>query len=71
MIAFSEKLSQGTPFVRVDFYEIDGQLYFGEITFFPGGGFEEFTPESVDKELVAGLSFRKPSADCPKTKNHF
>ena len=51
MIAFSEKLSQGIPFVRVDFYEIDQKLYFGELTFFPGSGFEEFTPESVDKEL--------------------
>lgn len=59
MIAFSEKLSQGTPFVRVDFYEIDGQLYFGEIIFFPGGEFEEFTPESVDKELGSWIKLPK------------
>lgn len=51
MIAFSEKLSQGIPFVRTDFYEIDKKLYFGELTFFPGSGFEEFTPESADREL--------------------
>lgn len=51
MIAFSEKLSQGIPFVRTDFYEIDRKLYFGEITFFPGSGFEEFTPESADEGL--------------------
>lgn len=51
MIAFSEKLSQGIPFVRTDFYEINRKLYFGELTFFPGSGFEEFTPELADKEL--------------------
>ena len=51
MIQFSEQLSKGIPFVRVDFYEINGQLYFGELTFYPGGGFEEFTPEEWDYKL--------------------
>lgn len=51
MINFAEKLSRGIPFVRVDFYEINNKLYFGELTFFPGSGFEEFTPESADREL--------------------
>lgn len=51
MLAFSEKLSKEIPFVRTDFYEIDQKLYFGELTFFPGSGFEEFTPESFDIEL--------------------
>ena len=51
MIQFSEQLSQGIPFVRVDFYEINGQLFFGELTFYPGSGFEEFTPEEWDYKL--------------------
>lgn len=51
MISLSEKLSKGIPFVRVDFYEIDGRVYFGEMTFFPGGGMEEFTPQIWDREL--------------------
>lgn len=51
MIEFSEKLSQKMSFSRIDFYEIDKNLFFGEITFFPGSGFEEFTPESADEEL--------------------
>lgn len=38
-------LAQGIPQVRVDFYEIDGQFYFGEMTFFHCGGFVNFTPE--------------------------
>lgn len=51
MIQFSEKLSKGILFVRVDFYEINGQLFFGELTFYPGSGFEEFTPEEWDYKL--------------------
>jgi len=55
MIIFSEKLAQNLPFVRVDFYESSGRLYFGEITFYPGSGFEEFTPEEWDYTLGSWL----------------
>lgn len=51
MVILAEKLSFGIPFVRVDFYEINGNIYFGELTFFPGSGYEEFTPEEWDKTL--------------------
>lgn len=51
MVQFAEQLSINIPFVRVDFYEINGDLYFGELTFSPGSGMEEFTPESADYEL--------------------
>lgn len=51
MIKLAEKLAEGIPFVRVDFYEIDGKVYFGELTFFPGGGMEEFEPEEYDEIL--------------------
>lgn len=51
MIEFSEKLAEGIPFVRIDFYEIDRKLYFGEMTFFPGSGFEEFDPVEWDNKL--------------------
>jgi hypothetical protein len=51
MIELAEILSKDIPFVRVDFYEVEGQIYFGELTFFPGSGFEEFQPESADIEL--------------------
>lgn len=49
MIEFAEKLSEGIPFLRVDFYEVDGTIYFGEMTFYPGSGYEEFTPSNWDK----------------------
>ena len=51
MIKFSEKLSKNIPFVRMDWYEINGDLYFGEYTFYPGSGMEEFTPEEWDYKL--------------------
>ena len=45
MVNFSKKLSARHPFVRIDFYEISGKLYFSEITFYPGSGYTEFTPD--------------------------
>lgn len=43
MISLSEKLAKNMKFVRVDWYEINGKLYFGELTFYPGSGFEKFS----------------------------
>lgn len=51
MIELSEKLAKNIPFVRVDWYEINKKLYFGELTFYPGSGYEEFTPEVWDEKL--------------------
>ena len=41
-------LSKDIPHVRVDFYDINGRVYFGEMTFFHWGGFVPFVPESYD-----------------------
>lgn len=48
MIELSEKIAKDLPFARIDFYEVESKVYFGEITFFPGNGTEEFTPEKYD-----------------------
>ena len=56
MIGLAEKLSINIPFVRVDFYEINGRIYFGELTFFPGSGIEEFTPETWDYTLGSWIN---------------
>jgi hypothetical protein len=42
-------LSEGTPQLRVDFYEVDGHVYFGEMTFFHCSGFEAFHPKEWDE----------------------
>lgn len=49
MIEFSKILSKDIPHVRVDFYDVNGKLYFGEITFYHFGGYMPFEPESWDK----------------------
>ena len=48
MIELAEKLSQGFPFIRVDFYDASGCIYFGELTFFPASGMGQFEPEKWD-----------------------
>ena len=40
MIELTKILSQGFPHVRVDFYDVDEKLYFGELTFFDQSGFD-------------------------------
>lgn len=45
----SSKLSEGTPQLRVDFYEVDGRVYFGEMTFFHCSGMAEFHPAEWDR----------------------
>lgn len=56
MVELAERLSAGIPFVRVDFYEVNGSVYFGEMTFYPGSGLEEFTPFAWDEELGSWLT---------------
>lgn len=51
MIELAEILSKNIPFVRVDFYEVKGKIYFGELTFYPGSGMESFSPDEWDKKL--------------------
>lgn len=59
MIDLAEKLSKEIPFLRVDFYEFNDKVYFGELTFFPGSGFEEFTPSEYDEILGNMLELPK------------
>jgi hypothetical protein len=47
------------PYVRVDFYDVDGKLYFGEITLCHGGGFDCFEPKEMDFYFGSKLSLKK------------
>ena len=51
MKELAEKLSKDIPQVRIDFYNINGKIYFGEITFFHWSGFVPFEPEEWDYKL--------------------
>lgn len=51
MIEIAEELSREFPHVRVDLYNIDGKIYFGEMTFFHGSGYVGFEPDEFDFKL--------------------
>ena len=59
MVQIAEELSSDMIFVRMDFYEIDERVYFGEFTFFPGSGFEEFIPDSYDNLLGSWIKLNE------------
>jgi hypothetical protein len=49
MVEVAEKLAAGFDFVRVDLYSDGNQVYVGELTLYPGGGFERFDPPEYDR----------------------
>ena len=51
MLAYAEKLSEDFPHVRVDLYNIQGKIYFGEMTFFNASGYMKYDPDSFDLEI--------------------
>ena len=51
MLKTASILSQDFPFVRVDLYNLDRKIYFGELTFYPWTGYVQFYPDSFDYEL--------------------
>lgn len=51
LLKVAAKLSEDFPFVRVDLYDINDKIYFGELTFYPWSGYVQFYPDSFDFEL--------------------
>lgn len=61
MLRIAKDLCKPFPMVRVDFYECNGRIIFGELTFFGGSGFFRFNPDSMDKELGAKIYLPEPN----------
>lgn len=59
MIQAAGKLAEGKAFVRIDFYQVNNKVYFGEITFFPTSGMGGFNPQEWD--LIFGEMIKLPS----------
>lgn len=59
MISLAEILSAGFPFIRVDFYDVNGHVLFGEFTFSPAGGMGAFTKPEIDFELGKMIDISK------------
>lgn len=51
MFSLAERLSKNIPFLRVDFYNINGKIFFGELTFYPASGFGKWTPDKADEMI--------------------
>lgn len=51
MINIASKLSQPFPHARIDLYNINGKIYFGEITFYHGGGVNNIEPQEIAIEM--------------------
>ena len=56
MIEISKSLSSGFPHVRVDLYEVNGKVYFGELTFYHFSGFMPFQPDKWDRVFGSWLN---------------
>ena len=61
MIDLSKKLSESFSFVRVDFYEVNGKIYFGELTFTPAGGIFIHDPPEWNEKLGDMIQLPKKS----------
>lgn len=51
MLEYAEILAKPFPFVRVDFYEVDGKIYFGELTFTPTGCLATYYTDEAQQKL--------------------
>ena len=59
MLQLAEKVAAGLPFARVDFYELNGRLLFGEITFYPNSGLTRFKPQEWDTTFGSWITLPK------------
>ncbi len=56
MVEYAEILSKDFPHVRVDFYNLDGKIVFGELTFYNTSGYVTFSPDEAD--FIIGEKFK-------------
>ena len=66
MKKIAAKLAEPFPFVRVDLYNLNNKIYFGEMTFFPGSGFWSISPKKRDLQFGSWLKLPEKT---PKVKS--
>lgn len=68
-IEHAETLSSGLNFIRVDLYLMENNIYFGELTNYPGNGFVDFSPEPVAKRVGSFLNLEEDNSSLEKRTN--
>ena len=63
MKELAAKLSEDVPFLRVDFYEVNGKPYVGELTFFDGSGFDVIEPSEWDTIIGDWITLPEPTGN--------
>ena len=66
MLVIAAEMSKGFPFVRIDLFDVNGRIYFGEYTFFPASGldpnktalFEQLLGEKIDLSLCNAIPYQ-------------
>lgn len=71
MFYVAEKLAEGIDYVRVDLYNINGRIVFGELTNYPHAGLSPFEPPEFDKELGAQWNLFNQTERSPKQDRAF
>jgi len=69
MMELATEIAKNFPFVRVDFYEVDGSIIFSELTFTPGGALIQFTPDEYDAKLGEKLDISELVRNYKENKN--
>lgn len=62
MLGIAEKLASEFPHVRVDLYNLDGKIVFGELTFYDGSGYASYNPDEFDFEMGSHFELPKVNA---------
>ena len=63
MLKVARKLSENIPHVRIDLYNIENKVYFGEMTFFEASGFAKYNPEEYENVFSSYLKIDKTRCD--------
>jgi hypothetical protein len=71
MLSYAEQIGAAFSYLRVDLYEVDGKVKFGEATFYPGAGLERFNPSAFDLLFGAQWNQAQPaSGRCETSKEN-
>ena len=69
MKAIAEKLSGSFPHVRVDLYNVNGKIYFGELTFYSSGGFIKVYDPDMNNTIGSWIDLKQYKDDMYYSKS--